>query len=99
MSKDHGCMMSEKDAVALFEVEVADAVSQCGVDADCYERALNRVRFRFDQCIPVKPKFFKGKYGKKYDSYSCGNCGAGGVQPHWRYCPNCGYAIDWRDRI
>lgn len=89
-------MMSESDALALFEVELADAASQCGVEADRYERAVERVRYRFDQCKPVKPKFRKGVYGKRYDSYSCGHCGAGGMEVHWKYCPNCGFMIDWR---
>jgi hypothetical protein len=42
---------------------------------------------------PIKPKYHKGIYGKKFDTYSCGNCGAGIAEAHWKYCPNCGRAI------
>ncbi len=41
-----------------------------------------------------KPRFHKGVYGKKYDSYSCGECGHGIVVQN-DYCPNCGYRILW----
>lgn len=43
-----------------------------------------------------KPKFHKGKYGQKYDYYTCGNCGktlVHGVSANW--CYNCGYKIIW----
>lgn len=46
--------------------------------------------------IGSKPKFHKGRHGKKYDYYTCGNCGAevkhGVVE---NYCFNCGYRILW----
>ena len=88
-------MISEADTMELLETHVADAVQECGVDVEEYEYALNRVRYRFAQCVPVAPKFHKGKYGKQYDSYSCGNCGYTVGVPD-KYCPNCGYMIDWR---
>lgn len=50
--------------------------------------------------IGVKPKFHKGKYGTKYDSYTCRNCGStiitGRVTNYCHnYCCNCGYKILW----
>ena len=90
-----GTMMSEKDALELLEVEVADAVAQCGINADRYERALNRIRYRFAQTERIKPRFNKGKYGKKYDNYTCGNCGHTILEIGYDYCPNCGYGIAW----
>lgn len=94
MSETFGCMMGEKDALALLEVDVADAVSQCGISADDYERALNRVRYRFAQCVPVKPKRHKGRYCK--DFYTCGNCAFSVPEAGWKYCPNCGFMIGER---
>lgn len=95
MSNTHGCMMSEDDALELLETNVPDALleSTIQISADEYERALNRIRFRFDQCKPVKPKRHKGKYVK--DFYTCGNCAHSVPEIGWNYCPNCGCAIGW----
>ena len=92
MSKAYGTMVSEARALELLEVEVADAVMQSGVDPELYECALNRIRYRFDQTVPVKPKRHKGKYISDY--YTCGNCGSG-VTINDNYCWNCGFAIGW----
>lgn len=35
-----------------------------------------RAEKSFKAEIGAKPKFHKGKYGKKYDTYTCGNCGS-----------------------
>ena len=43
--------------------------------------------------VPVEPRFNKGKYGSKYDSYSCGRCGFGISEIVYKYCPNCGQRI------
>ena len=42
--------------------------------------------------VPVEPKFYKGKYGSKYDSYACGRCGFT-IVTVYKYCPNCGQRI------
>ena len=42
----------------------------------------------------AKPKFHKGKYGKQYDSHTCGNCGAG-LEVIADYCYKCGYRVLW----
>lgn len=59
---------------------------------------IERVRYEFERDVPVKPKFIKGIHGMKYDSYSCGHCGNGGKQVIDKFCSNCGFAIDWRNR-
>jgi len=40
------------------------------------------------------PKFHKGKHGKRYDYYTCGNCGCT-IDVNYDYCFNCGYRIIW----
>ena len=57
---------------------------------------LNRMKYIRNKDVGVKPKFHKGQYGKKYDSWTCGNCGCtirGNVGDN--YCQNCGYRILW----
>ena len=59
-------------------------------------RIVNRLRYIQAKDEGVKPKFHKGHYGKKYDSWTCGNCGSvirGDVGDN--YCQNCGYRILW----
>lgn len=43
----------------------------------------------------ARPKFHKGKYGKQYDSYTCGHCGHQVKDINDNYCWNCGYRILW----
>lgn len=95
MSKSYGTMMGEDDVIALLETFVADALTQSEVlvSQDEYERALNRIRYRFNQCKPVKPKRHKGKYIK--DFWTCGNCAFTVPEVGWNYCPNCGFQIGW----
>lgn len=60
------------------------------------QRIINRLRYIQAKDEGVKPKFHKGIYGRKYDSWTCGNCGAGirgSVGDN--YCQNCGYRILW----
>ena len=56
------------------------------------ECVLRRIEYEFDRDIPVKPKFHKGRYGRKYDYYTCGNCGFGTSKSE-KYCRNCGFRI------
>lgn len=60
------------------------------------QRVLKRIIYECAKGIPVKPKFIKGMYERKHDSYSCGNCGFGfqkSLLSMYKYCPNCGYAV------
>ena len=44
----------------------------------------------------ARPKYHKGQAGKKYDYYTCGNCGAQLVYAVVEnYCHNCGYRQNW----
>ena len=78
-------MISFNDAIVWAE-------SQPDSDTKLY--ALNRLKYERDKAVPKKPKFHKGQYGKKYDYYTCANCGAG-VRITYNYCPNCGREIGW----
>lgn len=91
MSKSYGQCVGCADAIKWVE-------SLTGVDEIMQERVLNRMRYEFDKDIPVPVKFRKGIYGRKYDNYSCGNCGYGGLEVHEHYCPDCGFRIDWRTK-
>lgn len=84
MSKSYGQMISFNDAIAWAERQP---------DSSVKNYALARMRYEADKAKPVKPKFHKGMYGAKYDTWSCGNCGAGISEAHWKYCPQCGFAI------
>lgn len=42
---------------------------------------------------PAEPNFQPGKYGAKYDSYTCRNCGFGVNEAFYKVCPNCGQAL------
>ncbi len=89
MSKNYGPMVSYQTAINWIE-------NLKGVDDNLKERTLARMEYEADKAKPVVPKFHKGKYGKQYDSYTCGNCGItirDGVTSN--YCNNCGFAIKW----
>ncbi len=66
------------------------------VDKSIQERVLSRMRYEFSKDIPVKPIFHKGKYGAKYDSFTCGNCGST-ISAHYKFCPSCGFMIGKRE--
>ena len=44
----------------------------------------------------AKPKFHKGKYGKQYDSHTCGSCGFT-LSVTNNYCPDCGTRVLWEN--
>lgn len=44
--------------------------------------------------IGAKPRLNKGVHGKKYDNYTCGECGFV-LQITDNYCPNCGTRCLW----
>lgn len=95
MTRGGRCVSAER-ALEMFEVFVPDALStsDCEIDPDEYEYALNRFRWLAQRMEPVSPRFHKGAHGKKYDSFTCGACG-NIVRVENRYCPGCGRAIDW----
>jgi len=63
---------------------------------DMPRRIINRLRYLQAKDDGVKPRFHKGEYGKKYDYWSCGQCGA--ITKFYtvdNYCHKCGYRILW----
>lgn len=59
--------------------------------ADKQDLVVNRMMYEFEKDMGATAKKHKGKYVA--DFYTCGNCGASVSEPHWKYCPNCGYRI------
>lgn len=84
MSQSYGMMCGYDTAIEWAERQPESTVKNC---------AIARMKYERDKVLPVKPKFHKGIYGKKFDSWTCGNCGAVILEAHWKYCPNCGFAI------
>ena len=87
MRKEYGVMVGCSTAITWVE-NLKD------VDENIKMRVLSRMHYEFDKDIPVPPKFHKGKYGKKYDYYTCGHCGNGISFEVDHFCSNCGFAID-----
>lgn len=93
-------MVSGEDALNLL-----DQISHMIVFKDKKEekeitesfiRMRNRFAYHIDQAAPVELKYHKGKYGSKYDSWTCRNCGCGithGVVQN--FCWNCGHRLAW----
>lgn len=64
-----------------------------GVETEMRDRVWNRMAYEFDKGVPIEPKFHAGKYGHKYDNYTCGRCGFGIDPVIAQYCQNCGQKI------
>lgn len=96
--KCFGTMMGSHDALRLLAKieETIDLEKQDKELRENLQRMNHRFEYLVDQSDPVKPKYHKGIYGKKYDRWTCGNCGCeinhDVVQ---NYCWNCGHAIKW----
>ena len=92
--------MSEYGAMVGCETAIMWIENLKGVDEHIQERVLNRVRYEFEKDIPVPVKYMKGKYGRKYDTWSCGHCGHGISETQaraGRFCGQCGYRIkEWK---
>ncbi len=52
-------------------------------------------RYALDAYKGAKPKFHKGKYGKKHDYYTCGKCGVTVKDIVDDFCWSCGTRILW----
>ena len=83
MRKDYGMMIGAKDAIewlkALPKSEKRD-------------RVIARVMYETDKDVPVPRTYHKGVYGRRYDTWTCGHCGYGLSEAHYKFCPNCGFA-------
>lgn len=62
------------------------------IDAYYIKRDVMRALARMS---PMEPKFHKGKYGSRYDNYTCANCGSILSSITWHFCPNCGQCITY----
>lgn len=98
MSKSFGTMMRGEDALKLLEqicCEIDIKQHEKGF-GELIDRMKNRFAYHIEQAEPVKLKYHKGKYGSKYDSWTCSNCGCEisyGVAQN--YCWNCGHRLEW----
>ena len=98
MSKDYGTCVGCNTALTWVK-------NLTGVDENIKGRVLSRMAYEFDKSMGVKPRLNKGIYGKAYDTWSCGNCGYGGlkhgIEANWKYCPCCGFQINreaWQEK-
>ena len=86
MSESFGPMVGCESAITWVE-------NLKEVDEEIKVRVIRRMRYEFNKDMPVKPKFHKGKYGKKYDYFTCGQCGFCIDVTIDKFCPNCGYMV------
>lgn len=91
-------MMGMNDAIDFF-MEVSQILDDNDVETDeefpeRYTQAMNRLRYERDKSCGASIKKIKKMYGRGY-FVRCGNCGSSSIDgnPHYRYCPNCGYAV------
>lgn len=59
----------------MVSFDAAIQWAQSMPDSADKQHSINRMRYERDKAVPVTPKFHKGMYGHKYDTYTCGNCG------------------------
>ena len=90
MSENYGMMVGWETAIKWIE-------NLKGVDTKIQDCVINRMKYEFAKDIAVKPRFNKGKYGHKYDSFSCGKCGSGINEAWYEFCPRCGFRIGKRE--
>ena len=83
-----GSIYNPRVALTLFERLVA---GETELLKD--ERLIRTMRRALVARYPAEPKFMPGKYGPKYDSYTCRNCGFGVTQAFYKVCPNCGQEL------
>lgn len=88
------------ETVELFE-QLGDFLQDNDIEMETdgdfpqrYTHAMNRLRYLQKREKGIKAK----KTSKRYGGYfiTCGNCGSG-IDAHYRFCPHCGYLIDWKE--
>lgn len=92
-------MIGMNDTVKFFE-EVGDFLEDNDMFADAdfparYMFAMNRLRYLQKRERGAKIKKTKKRNGGYF--ITCGNCGSGGIEVHYRFCPHCGYFINWKE--
>lgn len=85
--------MSDKYGIMIGFGDAIDWVAENTPDCETKDRVIARMRYEADKSHPLAPKFGVGLYGRKYDNYSCANCGFSIPEAVWDYCPKCGRKI------
>lgn len=85
----YGIMCSIDDAIEWIQTKTLKS-------EDMPDRIVSRLKYIRDKDVGVKPKYHKGVYGKKFDSWSCGHCGTTLTHDVLNnFCHECGYRILW----
>ena len=90
-----GEMISKADALKLLKEEIPEDIEKRipKEKIEKYRCAGNRIAYEFAKLDGREPKLHRSSPTRRW--YTCGNCGAGLQEVHWKYCPNCGYIIKW----
>ena len=83
-----GPIYNPRKTLTLF-----DRLAEGEIDLLKDSTLMRSIRRALVRDYPLEPKFRPGKYGKKYDSYTCANCGFGVTESFYKCCPNCGQAL------
>lgn len=84
----NGRAYNPRKALRLFE-ELATGNTELLND----KILMTTLRWGLVRNYPLEPTFHKGRSGKKYDHYTCGNCGFGVTEAFIKYCENCGQRL------
>lgn len=90
-------MIGMDDTIDFF-VKIAEILMDNDVEIDKkteekYTYAMNRLRYERDKSVGVKKTKVKKIHGIGEYQY-CGNCRFDlTIDPHFKFCPNCGYMI------
>ena len=84
----------EYEALPMISPQAAIEWAKRQPDSTIKPRAVKRIEYEIMQRQPVKAKFHKGQYGHKYDYWTCGNCGCVVAEATWKFCAECGKAIE-----
>lgn len=100
MSKSFGTMVGGEEALnildQIFPMIIFKNKKEEKEITEAFTRMRNRFAYHIDQAAPVKLKYHKGKYGSKYDSWTCGNCGCGiTYSVGQNFCWDCGHRLAW----
>ena len=81
--------------------------SECNMHNNCHipaKRYVDILQELVDKATPTKPNIYGDGYDEQgeliYDMYDCPRCGKSYEIDYekYKYCPNCGQAIDWSDK-
>lgn len=87
--------IARRRILEIVEKDIPERVAAYRNDEE-YEYFRNTVEYLVQKDLGSKPRYQPGKYGKKYDYWSCGRCGnviKGDVSDN--YCWHCGTRILW----